>query len=147
MQPMQAEALTSDAENLAKRLQGAFSRSAGTWRYAPDAYQLQRVTVVLTPESGALVWCYHSSLPGMHILRIWIPSMARNGSIYREGQDPDWGMLIIEEMDTHSFHHSWHFDSQTGGVWLDGRSLLREPVPSSPEYTRWTAETSGSSTD
>lgn len=73
--------------------------------------------------------------------------MVKNGSIYQEEQDPDWGMLIIAEMDTHTSHASWLFDSQTGGVWLDGRSMLGESVPASPEYTRWTAESTGSSTD
>lgn len=134
---MQLDTLRDDASQLAERLKALFSHTSGTRKYAPDPYQLQKTSVVATPNPGVVVWCYHTSLPGSHILRIWIPAVAASGSIFYSEADPEWAILILEEMDTHTCHRAWDYDAQTGGVWLDGRSLLGQQVPVRPEYTRW----------
>lgn len=136
---MQLDTLHDDAIQLTERLQALFSQTSGTWKYAPDQYQLQQTNVVANPNPGVLVWCYHSSLPGSHILRIWIPALTTTGSIYSHpsAAEPEWAILILEEMDTHSCHRAWEYDDHTGGAWLDGRTLLQQQSPIKPEYMRW----------
>ncbi len=141
---MHSEALHRDSTELAQALEGLFLVSPSGRPYAPDPYKFEGVTIVVSPHAGLLVRCSHSSLPGTHVLRIWLPSLSEDGSIYYpnpdDPHDPEWAVLITEEMDTHSSHHAWQRDTETGGIWLDGRFLIGQPIPQSPEYLQWCRE-------